>query len=301
MRPGERRLRILRRMRIRERLEQGRPSFSFEFFPPKTPEAVERLYATAKALKRLRPTYVSVTYGAGGSTRDLTVELVTRMKHELGIETMAHLTCVGHSTVELAAVLDRLAAGGIENVLALRGDPPAGEKHFVRPAGGFGYAQELIRFVKASYSFCVAGAAYPETHIEASDPETDLQHLKEKVESGAEFLITQLFFDPDHYFRFVDRARAIGIDVPIIPGIMPVTNVSQIHRFTSMCGASIPEALRDMLDRVKDDDTAVIALGVEWALDQCRRLLEGGAPGIHFYTLNRSHSSQMILDALRPG
>lgn len=286
-------------MRIRERLAQGAPSFSFEFFPPRTPEAVERLYATARELKALDPTYVSVTYGAGGSTRELTVELVTRMKHDLGLETMAHLTCVGHSRDELAHVLDRLAAGGIENVLALRGDPPKGQDHFVRPDGGFGYAQELARFIKERYSFCVAGAAYPEKHVEAPDHETDLRHLKEKVDSGAEFLITQLFFDPDDYFRFVDRTRAAGVEVPIIPGIMPVTNVSQIHRFTSMCGASIPASLRDLLDRVKDDDTAVIAVGVEWALDQCRRLLAGGAPGIHFYTLNRSHSSQMILHALR--
>jgi methylenetetrahydrofolate reductase (NADPH) len=282
-------------MRIADRLKRREPAFSFEFFPPKTAEAVERLYATARALKALSPAFVSVTYGAGGSTRHLTVDLVTRMKRELGLETMAHLTCVGHTTEELAEVLDRLVAGGIENVLALRGDPPKGQDHFVRPEGGFGYGQELARFIKSRYEFCVAGAAYPEKHIDAADLETDLRHLKEKVESGAEFLITQLFFDPDDYFRFVERARAIGIAVPIIPGLMPVTNVAQIHRFTSMCGASVPAALRDLLDRVKDDETAVIAVGVEWASDQARRLLDGGAPGVHFYTLNRSHSSQMVV------
>ena len=286
-------------MRIAERLKRREPVFSFEFFPPKTPEAVERLYDTARRLKVLQPTFVSVTYGAGGSTRQMTVDLVTRMKRELGLETMAHLTCVGHTKEQLAEVLDELAAGGIENVLSLRGDPPKGQTHFVRPAGGFGYAQELTRFIKGRYAFCVAGAAYPETHTEAPDAETDLRHLKEKVESGAEFLITQLFFEPELYFRFVERARATGIDVPIIPGIMPVTNVAQIHRFTSMCGATIPSSLRDLLDRAKDDEAAVIAVGVEWGRDQARRLLEGGAPGIHFYTLNRSHSSQMILDALR--
>ena len=286
-------------MRIADRLKQREPVFSFEFFPPKTPEAVERLYATARALKGLNPTFVSVTYGAGGSTRDLTVDLVTRMKHELGLETMAHLTCVGHTKEELAEVLDRLAAGGIENVLALRGDPPKGQTQFVRPEGGFGYGQELARFIKTRYAFCVAGAAYPEKHVDAPDADTDLRHLKEKVESGAEFLITQLFFDPDDYFRFVERARAIGIAVPIIPGLMPVTNVAQIHRFTSMCGARVPDSLRDLLDRVKDDDTAVIAVGVEWASDQARRLLAGGAPGVHFYTLNRSHSSQMVVQNLR--
>jgi methylenetetrahydrofolate reductase (NADH) len=285
-------------VRISDRLRQDGPVFSFEFFPPKTPEAVERLYGTAKALRDLRPTFVSVTYGAGGSTRELTVDLVTRMKRELGLETMAHLTCVGHTKEQLAEVLDQLAAGGIENVLSLRGDPPKGETQFVRRAGGFGYAQELTRFIKSRYAFCVAGAAYPETHPEAPDADADLRHLKEKVDSGAEFLITQLFFEPDAYFRFVERARAIGIGVPIIPGIMPVTNVAQIHRFTSMCGATIPASLRDLLDRVKDDDTAVIAVGVEWASDQARRLLAGGAPGIHFYTLNRSHSSQMVVQNL---
>ena len=285
-------------MRIADRFAQPGPVLSFEFFPPKTPEAVERLYATAKELKALRPAFVSVTYGAGGSTRQLTVDLVTRIKHDIGLETMAHLTCVGHTKEELAEVLDTLAAGGIENVLALRGDPPRGQTTFVPTPGGFTYGQELTRFVKERYPFCLGGAAYPEKHVEAADRESDLRHLKEKVDGGAEFLITQLFFDPNDYFRFVDRARAIGIDVPILPGIMPVTNVAQIHRFTTMCGASIPESLRDMLDRVKGDETAVVALGVEWASDQCRRLLAGGAPGIHFYTLNRSHSAQMVFENL---
>src|SRR5438552_6157794 len=288
-------------MRIADRFKQpasAGPVFSFEFFPPKTPEAVERLYETARRLKVLHPTFVSVTYGAGGSTRHLTVDLVTRIKHEIGLETMAHLTCVGHTKEELAEVLDTLAAGGIENVLALRGDPPKGQAHFVKTAGGFGYGQELTRFVRANYDFCVGGAAYPEGHIDAPDLETDLRHLKEKVDSGAELLTTQLFFDPNDYFRFVERARAIGIDVPIVPGIMPVTNVAQIHRFTSMCGASIPASLRDLLDRVKDDEAAVVAVGVEWGRDQARRLLEGGAPGIHFYTLNRSHSAQMVFENL---
>ncbi|HUQ41264.1 MAG TPA: methylenetetrahydrofolate reductase [NAD(P)H] [Candidatus Limnocylindrales bacterium] len=282
-------------MRIADRLRQPEPTFSFEFFPPRTPEAVERLYATARELKALSPTFVSVTYGAGGSTRELTVDLVTRMKHELGLETMAHLTCVGHTAAELGEVLDRLVEGGIENVLALRGDPPKGETRFVKTEGGFAYGQELARFIRSRYPFCVAGAAYPEKHLEAPDADEDLRHLKEKVESGAEFLITQLFFDADDYFRFVERARSIGVDVPIIPGIMPVTNVAQIHRFTSMCGATIPASLRDLLDRVKDDETAVIAVGVEWASDQARKLLAGGAPGVHFYTLNRSHSSQMVV------
>ncbi|MEP6694896.1 MAG: methylenetetrahydrofolate reductase [NAD(P)H] [Chloroflexota bacterium] len=285
-------------MRIVDRLRRPGPAFSFEFFPPRSPEAVERLYATARELKALDPTFVSVTYGAGGSTRELTVDLVTRMKHDLGLETMAHLTCVGHTKEELAEVLERLAGGGIENVLSLRGDPPKGETRFVRPEGGFGYAQELTRFIKSRFAFCVGGAAYPEKHLDAPDLDTDLEHLREKVDSGAEFLITQLFFDPDDYFAFVERARKVGIGVPIIPGLMPVTNVAQIHRFTSMCGARVPESLRDLLDRAKDDEQSVIAIGVEWASDQARRLLDGGAPGIHFYTLNRSHSSQMVVQNL---
>ena len=271
---------------------------SFEFSPPKTAEAEALLWQAIRRLEPRAPAFVSVTYGAGGSTRHLTVDLVTRIKREIGVETMAHLTTVGHTKEELAEVLDQLAAGGIENVLALRGDPPRGQTHFVKTEGGFEHGQELTRFIKAKYDFCVGGAAYPEKHPEAPDLETDLRHLKEKVESGAEFLITQLFFEPSVYFHFVERARAIGIDVPIVPGIMPVTNVAQIHRFTSMCGASIPASLRDLLERVKDDEQAVIAVGVEWASDQARRLLAGGAPGIHFYTLNRSHSSQMVFDNL---
>src|SRR4029078_2019240 len=207
-------------------------------------------------------------------------------------------TCVGHTKEELAAVLDELDAGGIENGLALRGGPPKGQTEFVRAEGGFGPGQELARFIKERYPFCIAGAAYPEKHLDAPDAETDLVHLKEKVDSGAEFLITQLFFDPDDYFRFVEPARGIGIDVPIIPGIMPVTNVAQIHRFKSMCGASIPPSLRDLLDGVKDDEAAVVAVGIEWASAQARRLLAGGAPGVHFYTLSRSHSSQTVVQNL---
>ena len=285
-------------MRIADGIGKGGPTFSFEFFPPKSSEAVDRLYETARELAKLNPLFVSVTYGAGGSTRDLTIDLVQRIKADIGLEAMAHLTCVGHTAGELADVLDRLGSGGIENVLALRGDPPRGQDHFVRAEGGFGYAQELARFIHSRYDFCLGGACYPETHAEAQDADADLRHLKEKVESGVEFLITQLFFDADVYFRFVDRARAVGIDVPIIPGIMPVTNVAQIRRFTQMCGASIPDALRDLLDRVDDDETAVLALGVEWAADECARLLQGGAPGIHFYTLNRARSARMVLDDL---
>ncbi|MFN3653542.1 MAG: methylenetetrahydrofolate reductase [NAD(P)H] [Armatimonadota bacterium] len=286
-------------MRIIDCFGRGEPVFSFEFFPPKTEEGVRSLFRTAAELAELKPSFVSVTYGAGGSTRDLTIDLVSRIKRELDLEAMAHLTCVGHTADELGGVLDRLRDGGIENVLALRGDPPRGESAFVRTDGGFGYASELAAFIRSRDGFCIAGACYPECHVESPDAESDLRHARQKVDAGVEFLITQLFFDPDCYFRYVERARAAGIRVPIVPGIMPVTNVSQLERFTSMCGASIPEALRQKLDRVRDDEQAVISAGIEWATDQCRALLEGGAPGIHFYTLNRSLSSRMVYLNLR--
>ncbi len=286
-------------MRIPDCFGRGRHVFSFEFFPPRTPEAELRLFETVAALAPLRPSFVSVTYGAGGSTRRLTVDLVTRIKNDIGIEAMAHLTCAGHDVKELAAVLERLAAAGIENVLALRGDPPRGRTEFQATPGGFAHGSELAAFIRARYDFAIGGAGYPEGHPESSDADEDLGHLLTKVRAGAQFIITQLFFEAPTYFAFLERARAIGADVPIVPGIMPVTNVGQIERFTSMCGASIPAALRERLDRVRDDDASVTEVGIEWATAQCRELLRGGAPGIHFYTLNRSHSAQRILAELR--
>lgn len=286
-------------MQIIDCFASARPVFSFEFFPPKTEQGVRTLFATAEELAALGPSFVSVTYGAGGSTRELTVDLVARIKRDLRVEAMAHLTCVGHSASEIACVLDQLQSHGIENVLPLRGDPPRGETQFVRPRDGFGYAQELVRFIRDRYGFCLGGACYPEGHQESADKEEDLNHLKEKVLSGVDFLITQLFFDPDDYFDFVGRARSIGVKVPIVPGIMPVTNVAQIERFTTLCGASIPQRLRDRLEAVRDDDGAVAATGIEWATEQCRALLDGGAPGVHFYTLNRSQATRQIFLNLR--
>lgn len=277
----------------------GPPVVSFEFFPPRTPEAEQRLYETVAHLAPLRPTFVSVTYGAGGTTRKLTIDIVERIKREIGIEAMAHLTCVGHTAAELAEILSALTASGIENVLALRGDPPKGQTEFRPVPGGFAHGAELAAFIHSRWDVCVVGAAYPEKHAEAPDPETDLRHLKAKVASGAQVLITQLFFDPADYFAFVARARAAGIGVPIVPGIMPITNVGQIERFTTMCGARIPASLRDLLGPVRDDELAVTSLGIAWAADMCRTLLAGGAPGLHFYTLNRSHSTREILQLLR--
>ena len=287
-------------MRIADAFGPGKPPvISFEFFPPKTPEAETRLFDTVTQLAPLRPTFVSVTYGAGGTTRRLTRDIVARIKRDIGIEAMAHLSCLGHTAAELAEILDALTAAGIENVLALRGDPPKGQTTFTPTPGGFAHGSELAAFIRSRWDVCIVGAAYPETHVESPDLETDLRYTKRKVEAGAAALITQLFFEPATYFAFVERARAAGIGVPIVPGIMPITNVSQLERFTSMCGASIPASLRELLAGVRDDDAAVTAIGIEWARDQCRALLEGGAPGLHFYTLNRSHSTREILGLLR--
>jgi len=285
-------------MKIVDALLGPEPAFSFEFFPPKDDEGVSRLFETLAELRHYQPTYVSVTYGAGGSTRNLTVDLVRRIKAELGLEAMAHLTCVGASSDELAQVLDSLRAAGIENVLPLRGDPPRGESAFVRTGGGFGNASELCAFIRERFDFCLAGACYPEKHPEAPSAEIDLDHLKKKVDAGADFLITQLFFDNQDYFRFVERARSRGITVPIVAGIMPITNVAQVKRFTQMCGATIPQKLLRWLER-DDEPAAVRAVGVEHATEQCRELIRGGAPGVHFYTLNRSHATREILDNLR--
>ena len=286
-------------MRIRELLGCGRPCISFEFFPPKNEEGLSALKQSLSRLRDLSPTFVSVTYGAGGSTRDRTIELVTSLRRDYGIEAMAHLTCVGASRDELGAVLGRLRAAGLENVLALRGDPPQGETTFTRHPDGFGYANELVSFIRSSFDFCIAGACYPEKHLEAPDAASDLTNLKRKVDAGAQFLISQLFFDNQRYFDFVARARAAGIGVPIIPGIMPITNVKQVERFTAMCGACIPEILLEELRSIQDDPEAVLSLGVAHATAQCLELLHRGAPGIHFYTLNKSPATRTILAAIR--
>lgn len=286
-------------MRIGDIIQRNGPVFSFEFFPPKTAQGEDNLYQTIERLRPLQPTFVSVTYGAGGTTRDKTVELVRRIKHDIGIEAMAHLTCVGADRDEIDSVLRRLQDSGIENVLALRGDPPRDQPAFQRPANGFGFAAELVSFIRGrGFPFSVGGAGYPEGHIECADREQDLLHLKRKVECGLDFVITQLFFDNADYFSFVARARAHGIQVPIIPGIMPITNLSQIERFTSMCGARIPDGLRAQLQRVRDHDAAVRDLGIAHAAAQCRELLRAGAPGIHFYTLNQSPATRAILEQL---
>jgi methylenetetrahydrofolate reductase (NADPH) len=275
------------------------PVFSFEFFPPKTDDGMTNLFNAVSQLRELEPSFVSVTYGAGGSTRDRTIAIIGRIKNELGIETMAHFTCVGSTIEELRETLDAITATGVENIIALRGDPPQGEATFTRTEGGLGNADELTELIIDNYDICVAGACYPEVHPEATSGDADLQYAKQKVENGASFLVTQLFFDNDAYFEFVDRARAAGIEVPIVPGIMPIGGYEQIKRFTSMCGATIPERLMKELDARKDDPEAIQDLGVAYATLQCADLLSRGAPGIHFYTLNKSPATRAILSSLR--
>jgi methylenetetrahydrofolate reductase (NADPH) len=289
-------------MRIDERIHaDAEPSFSFEFFPPKTDEGERNLGRALAELSRLSPTFVSVTYGAAGSTTEKrkTIDIVRHLKRDYGMEAMAHFTCVGATVAELREMLDTMRDAGIENVLALRGDPPQGEDQWRATEGGLSYSRELIELVRDEYDFAIGAAAFPEVHIHATDPESDLRYLKEKVDAGARFLITQLFFDNQAYYDFVARARELGIDVPIIPGIMPITDAGQIRRITGMCGANIPASLLRELELRGDQPAAVTDLGVAYATLQCADLLANGAPGIHFYTLNRSPATRAILSALR--
>jgi methylenetetrahydrofolate reductase (NADPH) len=286
-------------MRIDTILATESPVFSFEFFPPRTPEGLETLFETVETLKPLEPSFVSVTYGAGGATRDGTVEIVTTIKREHGLETMAHLSCVGETTEGLVEILDRFQANGIDNILALRGDPPRGEAEFKRPEGGLDSAAELAAFIAGRYRFAIGGACFPEVHPEAADLDEDLAYLKTKVTSGASFLITQLFFDNRVYFDFVRAARAAGIDVPIIPGVIPITSYAQIVRVCELCAASIPKELAEAMEALGGDQDAEAELGAAYAARQCEELLAGGAPGIHFYTLNKAPATRAVLGALR--
>lgn len=286
-------------MRITEILKSKRPMFSLEFFPPKTQEGMSELFDTLREAKKLQPGFISVTYGAGGVTRDKTIEIVKHAKREIGLESMAHLTCVGHSEHEIKEILDEISSSGIENVVALRGDPPKGEARFVPAPNGFRYASELTAFIRQSYSLCVVVAGYPEGHIESPDKETDWKYLQKKVEAGADVIITQLFFDNRHFFSFERRMREQGVKVPIVPGIMPITNYNQILRFTRICGATMPDALVRKLEPVQNDLEAVHRCGVEHAIEQCEELLDHGVPGIHFYTLNKSKATSEIIRSLR--
>ena len=278
-------------------LREGR-TISFEFFPPRNAEGIPGVLDTVAELTAYCPDFISVTYGAGGSTRQSTEQITVEAKKSASVEVMAHLTCVGQTVEELDGVLQRLEDSGIENVIALRGDPPRGEEQFVATEGGFSHASDLVSHIRANYQFGIAAACYPEGHTEAESLERDLEYAKLKVDNGADFLITQLFFDNADYFAFADRADAAGIDAPVIPGILPVLSAPQIRRFAALCGSRIPPGLDAELDRLADDDDAVRELGIEYAARQVEELWAAGVPGVHFYVLNRSYSVSKILDHL---
>ena len=285
-------------MKISQLLKNKSPIFSFEFFPPKSEEGERNLYETIRNLRHLEPAFVSVTYGAGGSTREKTVDLVIRIKHELGIEPMAHLTCVNSSETEINNILSRLQDSGIENILALRGDISYQEGLDIRHEA-FHHANELIRHIRKNYEFCLGAAAFPEGHKESRTLQEDTSCMKMKADAGADFFITQLFFDNQYYFELMERTQKTGLNLPIIPGIMPITSVDQIERFTTLCGAMIPDNLKNRLESARDYPADVMDIGIRHAADQCRELLKNGVPGIHFYTLNRSPATIAILRELR--
>jgi len=285
-------------MLIRDILKQRYPCISFEFSPPKTDEGVANLIGTIRSLRILNPAFVSVTYGAGGSSRARTVEVVTRIKGELDIEAMAHVTCVGHSADELRELFEELRSAGIQNIMALRGDPPKGQERFVAHADGFRFASELITMLSAEFDFSIGAAGNPEKHQEAPTLEADIANAVRKVRAGADFIVTQLFFDNDAYFEYVRRLRDEGVEVPIIPGIMPITNYEGIARMTQMSGARIPQRLLAELEARSDEPEAVAELGVAFCALQCQDLLARGAPGLHFYTLNKSPATRAVVSAL---
>jgi methylenetetrahydrofolate reductase (NADPH) len=284
-------------VKISDLYARGRPVISFEFFPPATPEGEASLVRTIDALRPLGPGFVSVTR-TGAKPREAPVELACRIR-ELGIEGAAHVTCIEAGRDELAHHFAFIAARGIENVVTIRGDRPK-DPGFRPREDGFRYAIDMIRFVRElGHRFCLIGAGHPEGHPECRNLERNVQHLAAKVEAGLDAVITQLFYDNTDYFRFVERARRARIAVPLVPGIMPITNWPQIQRITTLSGNQVPDALRSKLEQVRDDEQAASAVGVEWATRQCAELLRGGAPGIHFYTLNRSPATRAIFENLR--
>ena len=284
---------------ISELFAQQRPLRSLEFFPPRDDAGVEALRATATALKRMNPDFVSVTYGAGGTTRDRTAQVSAMLKNDFGFTVMPHLTCVGHSRAELAGIADRIHAGGFRNIMTLRGDPPKGETTFTPYQDGLRYASDLVALLKSRHSdFCLGVGGYPEKHPEASSLAFDLENLKRKVDAGAAFITTQLFFDNAVYYRFVERCRAAGITVPIVPGIMPVLSLKQIQRFTTMCGTTLPPQLITRLEVAAENPDVVEIIGVDWALTQIRGLLANRAPGYHLYILNRAKGALALAAGL---
>lgn len=285
-------------MKISDMFLSQEKTFSFEFFPPKDEISAVDFGINVGRLMKLAPSFVTVTYGAGGSTQARTFALVDYLQNKIGLTTAAHYTCVNATRERVKKDLDYLVGRGIRNLMLLRGDPPKGESEFIPQKNGFRYASELISYVDENYDFCKAGAAYVEKHPEAISMDEDLLNLKTKVNAGADFLVTQLFFDNKYYFRFVEQARKHKINCRIIPGIIPLTSYNQIERFTKMSAAKIPDELVEQIETHKHDSEKMYEIGVEFTINQCRELLEKGAPGLHFYTLNKSRAAVEIFESL---
>jgi len=290
-------------MKLKEIYSSGSPVISFEIFPPKADtqnysDKIDSLFGELKILCKYNPAFISVTYGAGGSTRDKTLELVVKIKNELGLLPTPHFTCVGASKSEILEYIKEVEDAGIENIVALRGDPPKGQDSFVRPKDGFGYANELVEFIRANTNLGIAVAGYPEVHPEAESAKDDLINLKRKVDAGADVVITQVFFDNSYYFEFVQKARKSGISIPIVPGILPITNIAQVERMVAMSGTKIPENLTNSLKKFENYPDAIKKLGIEFAIKQCKELLKNDVPGIHFYPLNKSFATDSVLSEL---
>ena len=288
-------------MRFLDYFSGDKPVISFEIYPPQTPRGMRALKTrVVPNLLKLNPSYMTVTYGAGGSTRAKTLEIASLIQNEFGLTAACHLTCVGSSRTDIDGILQAIRATGIRNIVALRGDPPRGEDAFVPPRDGFAHGNELVAHIRSiepkDDAFGLAVAGYPEKHLEAPDFETDIANLKRKVESGGDIVITQLFYTNDHFFRFVDRVRAANITAPIVPGLMPILSAGQIQRIASLCGAEIPAALQAQLNRATEDDA--VQVGIDQCIAQATELLGQGAPGIHFYVLNRSTHMRPIIKAL---
>jgi methylenetetrahydrofolate reductase (NADPH) len=288
-------------MKISQAYGPGKFGLSFELFPPKTPAGDAELFHHVGRLMEFRPDFITCTYGAGGSTRAKTLEIVEQVNRRFACPVAAHLTCVGSTVDDLRGFLREALARGIGNIVALRGDPPRGQASFTAAAGGLSYANELVALIRGEFpDFDVAVAGYPETHREAPSPEADLQNLKRKVDAGAHVVITQLFYNNDDFWRFRQRCRTAGIGVPIVPGILPVTNLAQIQRIASLCGACLPPAFQEALEKEAGNPEGQFAVGVEFATRQVRELIEGGVPGMHFYVLNKSPATSAVLQSVAP-
>lgn len=286
-------------MKIKDILARGEKTYSFEFFPPKNYNSILELGINVGQLMRLSPSFVSVTYGAGGSTQEASFNLIDYLNNKIGLVTMAHYTCVNATREAVVQDLDFFHEKNIENLILLRGDPPKGETKFNNASGDFHFASDLIEFTAKQDRFCIATAGYPEAHPESESLDSDIERLKQKVDKGADFVVTQLFFDNACYFDFVNRARKAGVTVPIIPGIMPITTFKQIKKFTNMFATKIPDGLIQKLENNQNDLAKTYKIGVKFAIRQCRELIVNGAPGLHFYTLNKSRATVDIFSSIK--